>query len=59
MNQNTLPSIDQLLAGPCTSYWLKNAIHSSLQRDLVDAARDAALLNALLQRRCQDNLQSF
>lgn len=39
-----------LLANPATSYWLKEAIGSSLERDPFDAERDAIVLASLLTR---------
>lgn len=39
-----------LLADPATSYWLKHAIGSALERDPFDAERDALVLASLLTR---------
>lgn len=39
-----------LLANPATSYWLKEAIGSALERDPFDAERDAIVLASLLTR---------
>jgi hypothetical protein len=39
-----------LLANPATSYWLKSAIGSALERDPFDAERDAIMLASLLTR---------
>ena len=39
-----------LLANPATSYWLKEAIGSALERDPFDAERDAIMLASLLTR---------
>lgn len=39
-----------LLADQATSTWLKNALQELLQRDPVDAARDAELLSIAMQR---------
>lgn len=44
-----LRSIEEVLADPCTSYWLKAAISSLSQRDPVDALNDALVLAALLE----------
>lgn len=52
------PSIDEVLAGCATSYWLKHAIETALQRDPVDAARDADILARLLRRR-RDEILNF
>lgn len=46
----TLPTLQQVLASPTTSYWLKNALRSAVVRDCVDAANDAEILYALLKR---------
>ena len=43
--------IARVLVDPSASHWLKNAISSSLDRDPVDAANDAAVLSQLLQQR--------
>lgn len=45
-------AIEQILADPCASYWLKNAFRSAVQRDCVDAAKDAETLHLLLDDRC-------
>lgn len=45
------PSIQQVLDSPSASFWLKNALQSALNRDCVDAARDAELLSTLLSER--------
>lgn len=39
-----------LMANPATSYWLKNAIATALERDPFDAERDALVLASLLTR---------
>ncbi len=39
-----------LLADPSTSYWLKTAIGTALERDPFDAERDALILASLLTR---------
>jgi hypothetical protein len=46
-----LPSVAEVLADPCASYWLKNALRGALERDCVDAANEAALLADLLTAR--------
>ncbi len=46
----TLKILDAL-ANPATTYWLRDALKSSLSRDPVDALRDAEELAALLQDR--------
>jgi hypothetical protein len=47
-----LPSIDEVLADPAASFWLKTALRSALSRDPVDAAHDSEILAQLLGRRC-------
>lgn len=46
-----LPLIEEVLNDPAASTWLKSSLIAALQRDAVDAANDAALLAALLDRR--------
>ena len=46
-----LPSIDAVLASPCTSYWLAKALRSAMDRDPIDALNDAGLLCDLLAER--------
>lgn len=43
--------IKDILSDPCASYWLKNALQSSLDRDCVDAANDAEVLAETLRER--------
>jgi hypothetical protein len=40
--------VQRVLQDPAASFWLKGAITSALQRDPVDALRDAELLAAIL-----------
>jgi len=49
--------IEQVLADPAASFWLKEALRSALTRDPVDAANDAEVLARLLDRRCQEILR--
>jgi hypothetical protein len=46
------PSCKAILNDPSASYWLKNALRAALDRDPVDAARDAEILAAALSDRC-------
>lgn len=46
-----LPSIEEVLRSPGTSFWLRNALNAASFRDPVDAVNDAELLFRLLQRR--------
>lgn len=49
MNEEVvLPSIDEVIEDPATSWWLQNAIGTALSRDPVDALNDALLLAGLL-----------
>ncbi len=51
-----MPSDDeirQILNGPGTSYWLKNALTAALDRDPVDAVNDAELLAIVLRHRAE------
>ena len=52
-----LPSIEQILADPAASDWLKAALHSALARDPVDAANDSEILAKLLDRWCRQILE--
>ena len=51
-----LPSIDEVLADPAASFWLKTALCSALNRDPVDAAHDSEILARLLEDRCDQIL---
>lgn len=53
-----LPGIDEVLADPAASFWLKRALQSSLCRDPVDAAHDSDVLARLLGRRCGEILSA-
>jgi hypothetical protein len=55
-----MPSDDeirQILSGPGTSHWLKDALTSALDRDPVDAVNDAELLAMVLGHRA-DHIQA-
>ena len=47
-----IPSIDEVLTHPATSFWLKTVLRSALCRDPVDAAHDSEILARLLEERC-------
>lgn len=51
-----LPTVEQILSDPATSQWLKQALSSALERDLVDAANDAELLAKMLDFRSKTAL---
>lgn len=44
----------RLVDDPAISYWLKKAIVSALDRDLVDAVNDAELLLSVLSARLEE-----
>jgi hypothetical protein len=41
MNIEATPKLAEFLEDPSVSFWLKSAIRSALDRDCVDALRDA------------------
>jgi hypothetical protein len=45
----TQQQIDAILADPCASYWLKNALAAALKRDPIDAMHDAEFLAKVLR----------
>ncbi len=47
--------IQRLLDDPCASNWLKDALKSSIDRDLVDAANDAEVLAQILAERADSS----
>jgi hypothetical protein len=49
--------IEQVLADPGASFWLKECLGSALNRDPVDAANDADVLAQLLNQRRQEILR--
>jgi hypothetical protein len=51
------PTIDEILADPAASFWLKAALRSALFRDPVDAANDADVLARVLNDRCRHILE--
>ena len=46
------PKLAAFLVDPSVSYWLRDAIRSALERDCVDALRDAEELVEILKERC-------
>jgi hypothetical protein len=48
------PSISRVLGDPKTSHWLKQSLKLALAREPLAAANDAALLNQLLNSRCDE-----
>ena len=53
-----LLDIDTVLADPELSPWLETALRTALNRDPVDAAADAAVLLAVLDRRLAESLRT-
>jgi hypothetical protein len=53
-----MPSIDEVLADPAASLWLKTGLRSALCRDPVDAAHDSEILARLLEERCDKILSA-
>lgn len=56
-NSTNLPTIDEILADPASSLWLKAALRSALSRDPVDAANDAEVLARVLNDHCRHLLE--
>jgi hypothetical protein len=54
--QPELPSVEELLKDPSSSFWLRNALTSALLRDPVDAANDAEILARVLDHQCRQIL---
>lgn len=50
--------IEAVLADPDRSPWLDTALRAALVRDPIDAAADAALLLAVLDRRLAESLRA-
>lgn len=46
-----MDEIEKVLTDPCASKWLKQALTTAVQRDCVDAANDAWVLEKLLHER--------
>lgn len=57
MNEN-VPSAQEVLASPATSFWLKRCLVEALTRDPVDASADATLLAEILTCRAAAALTS-
>jgi hypothetical protein len=51
--QPEVPTVEDLLKDPSTSFWLRSALVAALSRDPVDAANDAEILARVLDRRCR------
>jgi hypothetical protein len=57
IEQNSMVSLEYVMHNGATSYWLKNALSSALERDPIDSANDAELLAQLLSAHCASVLQ--
>ncbi|WP_244221184.1 hypothetical protein [Paraburkholderia aromaticivorans] len=53
---NTAEKIQQLLDSPSTSYWLKSALRTLLERDALDASSDAEMLAEVMGARLNEIL---
>lgn len=51
-----VPALDQVLADPASSKWLKASLESALRRDPVDALNDALVLAAVLEQQLRSAL---
>ncbi len=51
--------IAEVLSSPTASYWLKTALTAAMQRDVVDAAKDAEFLAELLAERADASLPAL
>ena len=51
LSMTTEKLIDDVLNDPTISHWLKSALSSALNRDLLDATNDAEMLFLILSRR--------
>lgn len=56
MTNRQLPTIEEVMADPACSYWLKTTLQGALRRDPVDALADAMLLTDLLRSKLDDLL---
>lgn len=52
------PTPEQVLSDPAASYWLKNALQTSLERDPCDALSDAEALVSVLRIRLSTILRA-
>ncbi len=53
--RNAMP-VARVFADPSASFWLRDALRTALDRDLVDAAADARVLADILDERCTQAL---
>jgi len=47
--------IENILGDPTTSFWLKNAIKTLMDRDVIDASKDATILCKIMQKRLEES----
>ena len=51
MTRNPITIIEKLIANPTTSFWLRNALLTALDRDILQAAVEAEYMAKLLRER--------
>lgn len=51
--------IQNLLKNPCTSFWMKNALLTLLERDIVDALDDSEELHRLMRLRWDEASEKY
>lgn len=51
-----LPTVDEVMEDPATSWWLKETLIRALIRDPVDALNDSLLLAGILDARLRETL---
>jgi hypothetical protein len=58
MNSPTAdPVVEEVMADPCSSAWLKTGLSAALERDPVDALNDALALAGILEERLRTLLE--
>jgi hypothetical protein len=57
MAQTAIQWAKALRQDPCISFWLKQALTDLLDRDPLDAERDAELLHRVMQRNASEALR--
>lgn len=53
LNDEKLPTIEELLANPCTSFAVKDAIKAACRRDPVQVANEFDLLAKVFDKRAK------
>jgi hypothetical protein len=48
-----VPTAEDVQKNPASSFWVKSALTALQNRDPLDAARDAALLAAIMAAKCE------